>query len=110
MFAQELRHAVVVERQQNTPDGYGGEKPTWVPFIASWRVSIKAYGGKEFLQSHANKAEQLVRICGRYRTGITAEMRLRRGSTIYVIEGPPNNIGGTNRYLECMCSQGKSDA
>ena len=110
MLAQELRHAVVVERQQQSPDAYGGEKPTWVTFIASWRVSIKAYGGKEFVSSHTNAAEQLVRIVGHYRAGITAQMRLRKGSTVYVIVAPPNNIGGTNRYLECMCSQGKSDA
>lgn len=110
MQAGRLRHQVVIQSKvAGSPDrtGSGAPDKAWTDLCTLY-AAIEPLRGKEFMESQAINSAVAVRIRVRYRSGITAAMRVKHGATIYSIEAVLNP-DLRNRELQLMCSQGANN-
>lgn len=108
MLAQRLRHQVALQSQSTSLDAYGGNVGAWST-VATVRAGIEPIGGTEAARNGQNAAEQMVRVVLRYRSGVTPQMRIVRGSTIYTIVAVANR-DEANRMLELTCKTGGGES
>lgn len=108
MLAQRLRHQVTLQSQSTSLDSYGGNVGTWST-VATVRAGIEPIGGTEALRNGQNAGEQMVRVVLRYRAGVTPQMRILWGSTIYTIVAVANR-DSANRMLELTCNTGGGES
>lgn len=107
MQSGKLRHRVTIQSRvsgspQKKPSGAPDD--SWTDFLTCY-ASIEPLRGREFLEAQAVQSRVEVRIRIRYRAGITAAMRVVKGSTYYHVEAVINPEM-RNRELQLMCSQG----
>jgi SPP1 family predicted phage head-tail adaptor len=112
--AGKLRHRVQLQQfvaQTDTSgnvlqdDQTGEVTKAWTTLATVW-AAIEPLSAREFIQSAATQSEITARITIRYRAGLTADMRLVHGSTIYNPQGfLPDKESGLE-YLTIPCSQG----
>jgi SPP1 family predicted phage head-tail adaptor len=105
MKAGSLRNRVTIQENATLKDNTGSQKPVWVD-VFSTHAAIKPLSGRELIASQAENSEISVRIVIRYRTGVTASMRVVHGETIYAIVSPPINTDMRNTELQIMCAAG----
>lgn len=112
--AGRLRHSVSIQQfvaltdtsGNVLQDGTTGEvTKAWVT-LATVRAAIEPLSAREFMQSAAMQSEIVARIVIRYRTGLTADMRILHGSTIYNPQGFLADPDSGLEYLTIPCSQG----
>ena len=108
MLAQRLRHQIKLQSQSTSLDSYGGNVGTWTT-VATVRAGIEPIGGTEALRNGQNVGEQMVRVVMRYRSGVTPQMRIVRGSTLYTIVAVANR-DESNRMLELTCKTGGGES
>jgi SPP1 family predicted phage head-tail adaptor len=108
--AGKLRHRVDIEQQTYTQNSQTGEMTlTWTTFAQSIPASIEPLSAREFIQAAAVQSDVTTRIVIRYRTGVTAAMRIKHGATLYNIRGVlPDKVTG-REYITLPCSEGVSD-
>ncbi|WP_417794800.1 phage head closure protein [Terasakiella pusilla] len=108
MRAGKLRHRCIIERPTQQQDPNTGE------MIKGWEEVAKAWMGIEplsvrgFIAANATQSEVTGQLVMRYRPGlhVDSSMRVRKGSTIYNIEGVlPDNRSG-REYLTLPYSEG----
>lgn len=98
-----LRTPLILEAVSSIPDGAGG-------FVEDWQEIAALMGHVEPLRSSSRwSGEQRVessthRVTMRFRTGVEAEMRLRRNGRIFLIE-TVHDPDETARYLICLCRE-----
>jgi SPP1 family predicted phage head-tail adaptor len=99
-----LRHTATLQREQRVPDGGGGYALSWIA-VVTLRVEVEPLSGRERL--HAGQLESSVthRVTARWRSGITAGMRLLFRSRPLNIR-TVINIEERDRWLELMCEEG----
>lgn len=103
MQAGRLRHQVVIQSKTVTGrDAKGGEVVTWTTF-ATVQADVVPLRGREYLAVRQAQAELQVRVVMRYIPGVTPEMRLVHGTTIYDI-ADVIDVDGRRRTLELMCA------
>ena len=97
-----LRHRVTLQRFQQGQDAYGGPVETWEDVATVW-ASLEAMSGREFFASQQTQSEVTQRIRIRYRTDVTADMRVTHNGKVFNIVAPlPDNRG---RELVLMCRE-----
>ena len=105
MKAGSLRHKITIQENAALNDGAGSQKAVWQD-VCTVHAAIKPLSGRELIVSQAENSEISVRIVIRYRTGITASMRIVYQNTIYAIVAPPINTDMRNTELQIMCAAG----
>src|SRR5215211_8132444 len=88
LIASDLRRRIRIEERTTVRDEYGGETTTW-GYVADVAASIEPLTGRDYVAAQQAQSRITARIRIRYLPGITSEMRVRYGDTIYAINGPP---------------------
>lgn len=84
-----LRHRLSLQQEVQTADGAGGYIRTWQTLADLW-AEFQAVTGKEILIAGKLQSEVSHKITIRYRTGVTAGMRLVYDSRIFDIKAVVN--------------------
>lgn len=102
MTVGELRERATLIAAVETNDGKGGQTAAWTNEVAEVSAAIVPVSGREALASGAMQSSLGVRITIRYRSDVTAAMRLRRerDGQVYELVGPPRDVDGRQRWLE----------
>lgn len=109
MRAGDLKHRVQIEQLQRTQDPITGEiKQRWVGFTTTW-ARILPLSAREFMNAQAMQSKVMGRITIRFIPGISPDMRIREGKTVYNIEGILPDPHQGNRYLTIPYSIGVND-
>ena len=85
MRSEKLDRRLIIQEPAETRDDYGQEVLTWSTFATVW-AGVKLNIGKESFQTSERVKERVVDFKVRYRTNITANMRLLYDSNYYEIE------------------------
>ena len=109
LSAGRLRHKVTIQepRQQQNPDT-GAIRTVWVDFAPDVAAEIAPLSVREFIASSQMQSQITARITIRYRTGLTAQMRILHPSTgkIYNPAGWLADQDSGLEYLTAPCSEG----
>jgi SPP1 family predicted phage head-tail adaptor len=103
--AGKLRHSVIIQTATLAKDSFAGSTETWSTF-ATVNASIEQIKGYDKAAIAATLPGADYTISIRYLTGVTANMRIKHGDTIYTILGQPNDIDGRNREIILTCQRG----
>lgn len=87
-----------------TEDEMGQEKGEWTKYRSVW-ATVKPYKSSEYSFMGKLKPEVSHRIYVRYRTDITAEMRILYHGRTFEISGPPIDIDEKHELLEIQCEE-----
>lgn len=98
-----LRHRLVIETRETTPDGAGGEVVTWAAGATIW-ASIEPLSGVELLRRDRLSGTLTHRITVRYREGIAPAMRFRLMDRIFEI-AVVRDVDERHRWLDCLCEE-----
>ena len=104
MRAGKLRHLVDIQEPVETQNAYGEPEVSWSNVATKVWADIQPLRGREFFASRQFNAEVDVRIVMRYRSDVTAKMRVLHGSNEYYID-TPINVGERGRELQLMCTR-----
>lgn len=106
--ASSLRHRVTLQQEIQTADGAGGYVRSWQDVADLWAeinsITAKSYGQERFFAGKI-QAEITHKITIRYRAGVTADMRLLFGSSIFNIRSVLNK-DENNETLELLVEEG----
>ncbi len=109
MQAGKLRHRVTIESLAETQDGTTGAISTAWQAVASVWAAIEPLSGREFLAAQETQSQIVARVVIRYRSDVTAKMRIAHGSELYNVHGVlPDKVSG-REYLTLMVSRGVND-
>lgn len=111
-----LNRQITVEVLTDTKDAYGAPTRTWAPLVpveGSPLVGVKFWAEKqdempsrsEAYRNNMAVVSNRARIRMRYRSDITAEMRVvvhGDADEVFQIVGPPAAVGGRKQYLELL--------
>lgn len=100
-----LRQKVTIQQESNTDDGQGGSTKGWSAFASSVDCRLEPLRGDERLQAGTLEPRITHRATIRYRSGVTAGMRLLLGSTAYNIRAV-TNPDERQRYLVMDVEEG----
>ncbi len=106
-LATTLDKRVTLQAPPSGRDDTGAALPGWTNVITDgdgklW-AGIADLTGREFIAAGAEQAAVQTKITIRYRTGVTAAMRVLHGADVYRIEAV---LGQAGRTLLLMCSRG----
>ncbi len=104
MKAGSLRNLVQIQRPV-TSKVDGVQVTEWEYFSKAW-VSIETMKSYDRANAQAIFPGADVTIRMRYQAGVTGEMRVVHGETIYAILGEPDNVGQRNREMILTCQTG----
>ena len=105
--AGRLRHRVTIQQPVQAQDPVTGELvQTWTDFAADIAAAIEPLSTREFAAAQQIQSEIVARIVIRYRTGITAEMRVIHNGTVYNIAGVLADKDSGREYLTLPVSTG----
>jgi len=76
MRAGRMRHRVTVQNNAKTQDAAGAKVDNWTDQFTVW-ASIEPLKGEEYLAGRAQAQKVTHRVEMRYRSGVTAEKRLK---------------------------------
>lgn len=105
MHAGRLRHRVHIELASKTADSAGTLVETWAPVVMNVPAEIAPLRGQEFVLQHQNQATVTHKIVIRYFDGLTSKHRIRWGTRVFNLAGPPINVGERNRTHELMATE-----
>lgn len=108
MRAGALRHRITIQQKTIGTDAFGGPTETWAD-VCTVNASIEPLNGRELILAQSVNAETTERIRIRYRSGITAAMRIVFGARLFNITAPPINPEERNRELILMVSEGLNE-
>ncbi len=94
---------LLLEEPVNVPDGQGGATKTWAEIAAMW-AKIEPVSSMVTERAGAEIGTITHRIWLRFREGVSAGQRLRKGSRLFVVKlvQDPDETG---RYLTCLCEE-----
>lgn len=98
-----LRHRVVVERPERTPDEAGTATIAWIP-LANVFARIEAVGGREIETADGIAGRITHKVLLRYRPDILPEMRIVADTRILEIRAA-FDADGRARWLQCLCEE-----
>jgi len=105
MRAGMLKDRVVFQEKTSALDAeYGGQDVTWED-VATFRVRIVSLSGDELYAAQAINPKANVKVLARYRSGITAAMRMVHGDVVYDIHNVPP-VPDSQRNMKLLCSTG----
>ncbi len=98
-----LRRRMTIETPVETPDGAGGASLSFSPLVTVW-AGLEWLGGEERWREGGFEQAGRWRITMRWRSGVTAGMRLRDGTRLFDIRAAADPDGG-GRRLVCLCEE-----
>ena len=102
--ACDLRHTITIQEAVASLTAGGGSAVVWTK-VVTVRAAIDPLSGSETLRAMQLQAKISHRITIRYRSGITAAMRILFGARTMNIRAILNP-GERNRWLEIMAEEG----
>ena len=101
MRAGSLRHRIIIQSKQKTPDGEGGWTYTWEDMAEDW-ANVMPLRAEEKLQYQQVNVQASHEITMRYRPDINNELRVvYNGRYFDIVE--LINVGERNRELKLIC-------
>lgn len=100
--AGDFDQRITVQQPATGQDAYGAPNTGWVDVAALW-AKVADVSGREYLAAAAVQAAVTTKITIRYRTGITAAMRVLHGADVYNIEAV---LKQDKRVCTLMCVRG----
>ena len=108
MDAGLLRHRVELQKITATQDQTTGEEVrAWATYATVW-AAVEPLSVRDFIAAQAGQSETRGRITIRHRTDVTAEHRVKHGSTIYRVQGVMADKDSGLEYLTLAVSEGVS--
>ena len=94
---------LVLEEPVSTPDGQGGATVSWTEIAAMW-AKIEPVSSSLAERAGAEIGTISHRIWLRFREGLVAGQRLRKGARLFAVKlvQDPDETG---RYLTCLCEE-----
>jgi len=104
--AGKLRHRITILQPDREQDSDTGEMETvWSTLATVW-AAWEPYSTKDFIAAASIQNQTSVRTIIRYRTDVTAGMRISFRSKIYEIVGPPlPDMESGKEYLTLMLAE-----
>lgn len=93
----ELRHRIIIQKQEITTNENGFEEEEWVDYKIVWAGVNNLYG-KEYFEAAAIQMENAVKFTIRYLAGLDATMRILFNHRQYNIISV-DNIKYNNRFI-----------
>lgn len=103
MRAGDLRNRITIQSKTVVQNTFGEEVITWIDFATVW-AAIEPLRGREFLDAEMSTSEITTKIIIRQRDGISPEMRVLHGSTIYNIRAVIP-VETRKREIQLMCQE-----
>jgi SPP1 family predicted phage head-tail adaptor len=101
IVAGKLNCRVIIKQPAAVQDAAGQPIPTWTTLATVW-ANIRSLNGLETIKGGAEASVAKASIRIRYRTDVTAAMRVVHGSTTYEIKAVlPDEAG--KQYLDLAC-------
>jgi SPP1 family predicted phage head-tail adaptor len=107
--AGKLRHRITLQDRDTTRDSHGGYVKTWTDVATGIPAEAEPLRGREYAALQAAQSDVSIRFRIRYRSDVTATMRVLWEGKAFEIVGPPIDVAGLHRELWLMC-QGDPDA
>lgn len=105
MYAGQLRTQVTIQRKQAGEDAYGDPlPPAWTDVATVW-ANVKHLSGAETIRSGLETSVVKASIRIRWRTGITAAMRVLVGGVPYAITAVLEDVDRRG-YVDLVCERG----
>lgn len=104
MRVSDLRRQVKIQQRASGVDTLGQPIPTWTDFCTSW-AGIQPLSGRELEMAQAIHTEVNHMVTLRYRSGITAAMRVLYQGRIFNIQSVMD-VDTRHKTLQIMCSEG----
>ena len=104
MRAGQLRHRVSIQEPEETQNLYGEPEVTWTNVATGIWAGIEPLRGREFFAAKQYNSEIDAKIVMRYRSDVTAKMRVLHSSNEYYVDSVIN-VGERNRELQLMCTR-----
>jgi SPP1 family predicted phage head-tail adaptor len=106
MQAGKLRHRVLIQQPGTTQDSIGQVVPTWTNLITAgdgkvW-ADVRQLSGLESIRGGAELSIVKASIRIRYRTDVTAAMRVTHGSTVYQVKAVLPDLEGSE-FVDLAC-------
>ncbi len=101
MQSGKLRHQVTIKRPVETQNTYGEPEVRWQDVATVW-AQVEPLRGREYFAAKQMVSEVEARITIRYRSDVTAKMKVSKGTDDYLIE-TIINVMERNRELQLMC-------
>ena len=101
MRAGTLNVRVTVRQQSTTQDALGQPLTTWSDLATMW-ANVRQSSGVEAIKADAVSTNVRASIRVRYRTDLTAAMRVVAGLTTYNIVAVLPDVGG-KEYTDLVC-------
>ena len=99
----ELRHRLVIEQPETTPDGAGGNTETWITLAEVWGA-VEPLSGSERVEAGRIAGRHMHDITIRYRGDVARNMRIRQQSRIFHIL-TLEDLGGRGRWLRMLAEE-----
>ncbi|MGQ3051101.1 MAG: phage head closure protein [Roseateles sp.] len=101
MSAGAYNRRVSLQQPVSTQDALGQPVPGWTEVAPLW-ASIRHLNGMESIKADANISTVRASVRLRYRTGVTAGMRIVHGSTVYLVRAVlPDEA--TRQWVDLAC-------
>lgn len=98
-----LRHRVIIQGKQTTPDGMGGFVEAWQDIATVWG-DVRPLRGQERYVAQQAVSEVTHKVTIRYMSGIAPGNRILFDGRVFDILAVIN-VAERNRWLELLCSE-----
>jgi len=101
MYAGQLKTRITIQHYTDAEDASGATIKQWEPLAEVW-ANVRHLSGYEAIKADAVTSVTHASIRIRWRTGITAGMRVLAGSTVYEIKSvQPDLI--SRQHVDLVC-------
>ena len=108
--SRELSHRIRIERKANKQDPVSGEiNSGWSLVADKVPAKVSPLSVREFIASQALQSAIVARITIRYRSGLTADMRVVHRDKIYNPQGWLADEDSGLSYLTAPCTEGVNE-
>jgi SPP1 family predicted phage head-tail adaptor len=104
MRVGELNRRVTIQQRATGKDADGQPSETWQDLLSCW-AAIRPLGGRELLLAKSVQAESTHEVTMRYRTTVTAGMRIVYEGRIFNITNI-NDVDTKHQTLVASCVEG----
>ncbi len=107
MNVGKLNRRITIQQRTEGLDSYGQPNQSWIDVATVW-ANIKPIKGRELLIAQSMRSEVTHNIDIRYRTGITAAMRVNYNGRFFNIQAVIDE-NERHQTLALQCTEGTND-
>ena len=105
MRAGALRHTIVVEQPNRTPDGMGGYSIAWA-VVDTVRANVEQLSGTKAVRMGKVSGATVYRILIRYNSAVDIKQRILWDGRYLDITQPPRDLTGKKSEMEIIAEEG----